>query len=69
MTEVIVLQCDSCEALVDEDVVQTTDTTIAQCAVCQKHYCNYCALEHMEDETGLVTKWTQEVSRIKEESS
>ena len=69
MTEVVSLKCDGCLSIVDEDVVRTTDTTIAQCAICNEHYCNYCALEHMEDETGLVTKWTQEVSRIKEESS
>mgnify|MGYP001154030017 CR=1 FL=1 len=54
MTEVIVLQCDNCESLVDEDVVRTTDTTIAKCAICDKHYCNYCAEEHAEDETALV---------------
>ena len=56
MTEVIVLQCDNCESLVDEDVVRTTDTTIAKCAICDKHYCNYCAEEHARDETGLSWK-------------
>ena len=68
MTEVIVLQCDNCEALIDEDVVRTTDTTITKCAICDKHYCNYCALEHMEDETGLVSKWTLMLSATKESS-
>lgn len=56
MTEVISLKCDGCESLVDEDVVRTTDTTIAQCAICNEHYCNYCAEEHAKDETGLSWK-------------
>lgn len=57
MTEVASLKCDGCYTLVDEDVVQSTDLTISKCEVCGEHYCNYCALEHMQDETGLRSKW------------
>ena len=56
MTEVTSLKCDGCYTLVDEDVVQSTDLTISKCEVCGEHYCNYCALEHMQDETGLRSK-------------
>ena len=53
MTEVTVLQCDSCNTLVDEEVVRTSDVTISKCAICGEHYCNWCGEEHAKDETGL----------------
>ena len=56
MTEVVSWKCDGCNTLVDEDVVMTTGTSIAQCAICNEHYCNYCAEEHAKDETGLSWK-------------
>ena len=53
MTKVTVLQCDSCNTLVDEEVVRTSDVTISKCAICGEHYCNWCGEEHAKDETGL----------------